>query len=109
LATIKSGRATADIFDDLQVKAYGDQQDWSEVCQTIVRGTSSLTVKIYDPSVKDEVVKALNQADLDIEIAMEGKDIKVKMGQARKEHQQEAVRKAKAFAEEYKKSIRKER
>ena len=86
LATIRSGRATADMFDDLQVQAYGDQQDWSEVCQTIVRGTASLTVKIYDPSVKDEVVKALNQADMDMEIQMEGKDIKIKMGQAKKEH-----------------------
>lgn len=38
LKSIKSGRATGDIFDDLDVKAYGEMTKFGELCQTIVRG-----------------------------------------------------------------------
>ena len=86
LKTIKSGRATNDVFDDLEVKAYGEMQSFGDLCQTIVRGNQILTVKVYDESVKDEVVKALNRSNMDIEVQMEGKDIRVKMGLGKKEH-----------------------
>ena len=45
-----------------------------------------LTVKVFDEGVKDEVLKALNRSELDIEVQMEGKDIRVKMGLGKKEH-----------------------
>ena len=38
LKSIKSGRATGDIFDDIEVKAYGEWQEFNTLCQTIVRG-----------------------------------------------------------------------
>ena len=45
-----------------------------------------MTVKVFDESVKDEVLKSLTRADMDIEVQMEGKDIRVKMGLGKKEH-----------------------
>lgn len=86
LKTIKSGRATNDVFDDLEVKAYGEMQPFGDLCQTIVRGNQILTVKVYDESVKDEVIKALNRSNMDIDVQLEGKDIRVKMGLGKKEH-----------------------
>ena len=68
LKTIKSGRASNDIFDDLEVKAYGEFHPFGDLCQTIVRGNQLLTVKVFDESVKDEVIKALTRAELDIEV-----------------------------------------
>ena len=44
-------------------------------------------MKVYDESVKDEVLKTLTRVDMDIEVQMEGKDIRVKMGIGKKEHQ----------------------
>ena len=32
LSKIKSGRASADIFDDIQVKAYGEMMDFGDLC-----------------------------------------------------------------------------
>ena len=55
--------------------------------QTIVRGNQLLSVKVFDDSIKDEVIKTLTRSDMDIEISMEGKDIRVKMGLGKKEHQ----------------------
>jgi ribosome recycling factor len=38
LKSIKTGRATNDIFDDLEVKAYGESQKFGDLCKTIVKG-----------------------------------------------------------------------
>ena len=38
LKGIKSGRATNDIFDEIEVKAYGEMQMFGDLCQTVVRG-----------------------------------------------------------------------
>ena len=86
LTTIKSGRASNDIFDDLQVKAYGEHHHFSDLCQTIVRGDQLLTVKVFDESVKEEVMKSLARSEMDIDVQMEGKDIRVKMGLGKKDH-----------------------
>ena len=37
-ASIKGSRASADLFDDLEVKAYGEMQSFQDIAQTIVRG-----------------------------------------------------------------------
>ena len=109
LKSIKSGRASNDIFDDLEVKAYGEFHPFGDLCQTIVRGNQLLTVKVFDESVKDEVIKSLTRAELDIEVQMEGKDIKVKMGLGKKEHQAQALKKIKDLGEEYKRNVRQAR
>ena len=106
LASIKSGRATNDVFDDLEVKAYGEMFPFGDLCQTIVRGTQILTVKVYDESVKDEVLKSLTRCDMDLEIQMEGKDIRVKMGAGKKEQLEAALKQIKVSGENCRKDLR---
>ena len=79
---------------------------FGDLCQTIVRGTQILTVKVYDESVKEEVVKTLTRSELDIEVQMEGKDIRVKMGLGKKEHQAKALKLVKQLGEDHKKELR---
>ena len=66
--SIKSSRASQDLFDDLEVKAYGEMQSFQDVAQTIVKGEQLLIIKVFDDSVKDEVVKSLTRCDMDIEV-----------------------------------------
>jgi len=65
-----------------------------------------LTVKVFDESVKDEVLKALTRSNMDIEVQMEGKDIRVKMGLGKKEHVEQAMKKIKEMGDDAKKNIR---
>ena len=106
LKTVKSDRASNDIFDDIEVKAYGEFHPFGDLCQTIVRGNQILTVKVFDESVKDEVLKALTRSNMDIEVQMEGKDIRVKMGLGKKEHVEQAMKKIKEMGDDAKKNIR---
>ena len=59
LATIKSGRASPTIFNDILVKAYGEDYPLGDLATTVVQGSNSLMIKIFDESVKEELLKAL--------------------------------------------------
>ena len=65
-----------------------------------------MQIKVFDETVKDDVLKALNRSELDIEVQMEGKDIKVKLGLGKKEQQDIAINKIKEISENCKKNIR---
>ena len=65
-----------------------------------------MSVKVFDDSIKDEVIKTLTRSDMDIEISMEGKDIRVKMGLGKKEHQAQSLKKMKELSDSAKKEIR---
>jgi len=59
LEAIKSGRASPTIFNELEVNAYGEKQLLGDLATTVVQGNNNLLVKVFDESVKDEVLKAL--------------------------------------------------
>ena len=65
-----------------------------------------MQIKVFDETLKDDVLKALNRSELDIEVQMEGKDIKVKLGLGKKEQQDIAIKKIKEISENCKKNIR---
>lgn len=52
LNQMRPGKADAGIFDDLNVQAYGQYVALSQVAQVAVSGTHSLSLTIYDPSVR---------------------------------------------------------
>ena len=103
---VKSGRASPNIFDNLEVNAYGEKHTFSDLSQTIVKGTNALIVKVFDEGVKDEVIKALQRSDLDLSISQEGKDIKVKLGTSKKEHIDAAFKQIKGINEEFKMGLK---
>lgn len=59
LKQIRSGRASPNIFDHIEVIAYGEKHPFSDMCQVIVKGTNNLLVRVFDETAKDDVIKAL--------------------------------------------------
>jgi ribosome recycling factor len=59
LKKVKSGRASPTIFDHLEITAYGEKHPFTDMCQTIVKGSNNLLVRVFDENVKDDVIKAL--------------------------------------------------
>lgn len=55
LNQMRPGKADAGIFDDLNVQAYGQYVALSQLAQVAVSGTHSLSVTVYDPSVRVSV------------------------------------------------------
>ena len=63
-------------------------------------------MKVFDEGVKDEVLKALQRSDFDLQVQLEGKDIRVKLGTNRKEQVAAALKKVKECSESFKKDLR---
>ena len=97
------------MFDEVDVNAYGEKHKYIELCQTIVKGNNVILVKVFDESIKDDVIKALERSDLDLNCTMEGKDIKVKLGTSKKEHIDQALKKIKNIGDAFKKNIKEAR
>ena len=109
LASIKTGRASPTIFNDIAVKAYGEEYPLGDLATTVVQGTNNLVIKVFDESVKEEVLKALQRSDFELSLQMDGKDIRVKLGTSRKEHAEAGQKKVKELGETFKKQAREER
>ena len=65
-----------------------------------------MIIKVFDESVKDEVLKALQRSDFELSVQIDGKDIRVKLGTSRKEHAEAGLKKVKEYFELYKKAAR---
>lgn len=52
LSQMRPGKADAGAFDDLSVQAYGQHVALSQLAQVAVSGPHSLSVTVYDPSVR---------------------------------------------------------
>lgn len=59
LKQVKTGRASPNIFDHLEVTAYGEKHPFTDLCQVIVKGSNQLLVRVFDDAAKDDVIKAL--------------------------------------------------
>lgn len=67
-------------------------------------------MKVFDESVKEEVLKALQRSDFDLSsVAAEGKDIRVKLGTSRREHIEAGLKKVRAAHDSYRKDSREAR
>ena len=109
LASIKSGRASPTIFNDVLCRAYGEEYPLGDLATTVVQGSNVLLVKVFDESVKEEVLKGLQRSEFELSCQMEGKDIRVKLGTSRKEHIEAGLKKVKEALESLKKQARDER
>lgn len=107
LKQIKSGRASPTMFDHLEITAYGEKHPFADLCQVIVKGTNLLLVRVFDDAAKEDVIKALQRAqDFDMNVTVEGKDLKVKLGTSKKEHMDAALKQVKQANEEFKKEVK---
>ncbi len=58
-----------------------------------MKGTNLVLVRVFDDQAKDDVIKTLQRAqDLDMNVTVEGKDLKVKLGTSKKEHMDAALK-----------------
>ena len=94
------------MFNDLMVKAYGEEYPLGDLATTVVQGSNSLLIKVFDESVKEEVYKSLTRSEYELSATSEGPDIRVKLGTSRKEHVQTGLSKVKELSQQFKQEAR---
>ena len=103
---IRTGRASAAIFDKVRVDYYGTKSPLSQVATISIPEARSIIVQPFDKSLISEIEKGIQVADLGLNPSNDGKVIRISIPPLTADRRKELVKQAKGIAENSRTSIR---
>lgn len=109
LSSIRAGRANPTLIEDLPVMAYGTRMKLMEVGTISAPQPSLLLIQVWDPSVIRDIEKAILEANLGLNPAVDGQTIRLPIPPLTEERREEFVKLANQKGEATKIDIRRTR
>lgn len=106
MATIRTGRASVHLLDNVRVDYYGTPTPVNQVANLHVPEPGLITIAPWDVSQIGPIEKALRTADLGINPSNDGKMIRIPIPPLTEERRKELVKKLHGVAEEHRVAIR---
>ena len=106
LASLRSGRASANMLDPIMVEAYGARTPLSQLATVSVPEPRLLSVQVWDRSMVNAVDKAVRESDLGLNPQTEGQVLRIRIPELNEQRRKEMVKVAHKYAEEAKIAIR---
>lgn len=106
LASLRSGRASANMLDPVQVEAYGARQPLAQLATVSVPEARLLSVQVWDRSMVNAVEKAIRESDLGLNPQTEGQVLRIRIPELNEQRRKEMVKVAHKYAEESKIAVR---
>ena len=104
--SIRTGRASASIFDKVRVDYYGTPTLLNQVGQISIPEARTIVISPFDKSLIGEIEKAIQKAELGLNPSNDGKAIRIAIPPLTQERRKDLVKQAKATAENYRTTIR---
>ena len=104
--TIRTGRASASIFDKVRVDYYGTKSPLNQVATIAIPEARSVIITPFDKSLITEIEKAIQVADLGLNPSNDGKVIRISIPALTADRRKELVKQAKTVAENSRTAIR---
>ncbi len=105
LATIRTGRASTAIFDNIKVEYFGADVPLKQVANVSVQART-IEIKAFDPSALQNIEKAIMKSDLGLTPVNDGKLIRINVPSLTEERRKELSKYARKLGEEGKVSLR---
>jgi ribosome recycling factor len=109
LATIRTGKASTSLVENIQVEAYGSHVRLREVAGISTPEPRLIVIQPWDPSVVQAVIKAIEVSKIGINPIVDGKIIRLPIPELSEERRRELDKVVKKTAEEGRVAIRNER
>ncbi len=106
LTTVRTGRASTSLLDNIHVVAYGSPIPLNQVATIHAPEASMLTVQPFDPSLINEIEKALRSSELNVNPSNDGKLIRIPIPPLTEERRKQMVKVVHDLAEDHKTSVR---
>jgi ribosome recycling factor len=106
LASLRTGRASPNLLDPIQVDAYGSLMPISQVATVNVPEPRLLSVQVWDRSMVSAVEKAIRESDLGLNPQTEGQVIRLRIPEMNEQRRKEMVKVAHKYAEEARIAVR---
>src|SRR3954466_6580831 len=106
LASLRTGRASPNLLDPIQVDAYGATMPITQVATVSVPEPRLLSVQVWDRSMVHAVEKAIRDSDLGLNPLTEGQVIRLRIPEMNEQRRKEMVKVAHKYAEEARIAVR---
>jgi len=106
LAGIRTGRASAAIFDKVRVTAYGAKSPLNQVASISIPEARMIVIQPFDKSLIGEIEKGIASADLGLNPSNDGKVIRISIPPLTADRRKELVKQIKGIAENSRTAIR---
>jgi len=105
-AAIRTGRASASLFDRLRVDAYGEKTPLNQVANISIPEARLIVIQPWDKALIGEIEKAIRSSELSLNPSNDGKVIRISIPPLTEERRKEIVKLAKNQAEQSRVAIR---
>jgi len=105
-AALRTGRASASLFDRIRVDAYGEKSPINQNANISVPEARLIVIQPYDKNLISEIEKAIRTSELSLNPSSDGKVIRISIPPLTEERRKELVKLAKNNAEQSRVSIR---
>lgn len=109
LAGVRTGRASVNILDGVQVEAYGTKMPLNQVAGLSVPEPTMIVAQPFDPSQLAAIEKAIRASDLGLNPANDGKVVRIPLPALTEERRKELSRLVHKLAEEGRNAVRQAR
>lgn len=106
LAAARTGRATVHMLDPVRVAAYGSEMPLNQLATVHAPEAQMLTVQPYDPSLMNEIEKAIRSAGLGLNPQNDGKMIRIPVPPLTEERRREMVKHLNKILEDHRTAVR---
>jgi ribosome recycling factor len=109
LMTVRTGRASTALVDNLMVEAYGSMMPLNQLAGISVPEARLIVIQPYDASMLRAIEKAIQQSDLALNPQNDGRIIRLNIPTLTEDRRREMVKLVRTRTEEIKVSIRNHR
>jgi len=106
MTSIRTGRASVNMLEPVQVEAYGSMMPISHVATLHVPEPAMITVQPFDNSQIGAIEKAIRNAGLSLNPSNDGKLIRIPIPPLNEERRKELVKKLHGMAEDHRVALR---
>ncbi len=100
LASLRTGRASANLLDPVMVDAYGSQMPINQVATVSVPEPRMISVSVWDKSMVAAVDRAIRESQLGLNPIMDGTNLRVPIPELNEERRKDMVKICHQYAEQ---------
>ena len=106
LASLRTGRASSNLLDAIQVKAYGTDMPLNQVANVTVPEPRMISVSVWDKSMVSSVDRAIREANLGFNPIVDGTNLRIPLPELNEQRRKELAKIAHGYAENARIAIR---
>ncbi len=99
LASLRTGRASANLLDPIMVSAYGTTMPITQVATVSVPESRMISVSVWDKSMVGAVDRAIRESNLGFNPIMDGTTLRIPLPELNEQRRKELVKIAHTYAE----------